>query len=413
MAVETRKPGVSVADSHAGTLVMEPTPESTAENQRQWQRDAIIKILSETESPAMAQATLEGMELIRSGLDKIARDFFRGDAKKLEKHKKQIADIARQELCSFLLKPGLGGHTADAVLNLYLGSADEPEKKEAEREKDRTGVTTEMAVACENVSHGDDAYFMLPDKNAFGVFDGVGAATKASEAAKIAARMAEETFASPEMDQKTSEEIRLATHDLLMRISRELTDLGTNHETYQTTASLAYIHEEKDGRKKIVVGNVGDSRVYIFHQGKLRQITLDDGGARMSVGQDGDETRAREVQSILNNAVSAEDLNGEQQWMFRTRNRIHQVLGSAGGRKLAPRMHIADVASGDIVFVSSDGIHDPLTDDEMEELLQKNAGKGTSEIAKSFIEAVKTRNQDDDHMRRKPDDRTILIVQVE
>ncbi|MEK9151003.1 MAG: protein phosphatase 2C domain-containing protein [Patescibacteria group bacterium] len=387
----------------------------TDENQGHGRKgDAIIEILSEVESPAMVTAISEGMDLIRSGLDKVARDFFRGDVKKLGKHKKQVADITRQELYGFLLGQGLGENRADAILSLYLMVADDPDRKNEGKGKERTGAMTEMAVECENVRHGDDAYFMLPDKNAFGVFDGVSAATKGAEAARITATRAEEMFIALQgSGQKTAEEIKRAIHDMLIQVSRELASLGTNHETYQTTASIAYIHEEKDGRKQIIVGNAGDSRVYVFRQGALRQITLDDGGARMLVEADGDETRAREVQSILNNAVSVESLTEEQQKMFRTRNRIHQALGYDNGGELVPRMYIADVAGGDIVFVSSDGIHDPLTDNEMEEILRGNKGKVPDEIAKKFIEAVRTRNQDDDHMRRKPDDRTILVVRVQ
>ncbi len=394
------KPGASTA--------VKTTPEAV-KPQTQEQQGGLTRILLEVENPASAQAIVEGMDLIVNGLRRSANDFFYGNPEKLGKYKTWIAEKIRQEVYGFLSTLNIGEERAKAVLNLYLSSSSDSERKRSGKERVERA---DMAVECRNDAHGQDACFILADQNAFGVFDGVSAATKGAEAARIAAKRAEEMFVSPRMNQKTPEEIKLAIHDVLVRISKELTDAEAGRETYQTTASVVHIHRGEDGHKKIIVGNVGDSRVYVFHQGKLQQITLDDGGVRALVGKDGDETRAREVQSSLNNIVSPDNLAEDQRKMFAKRNRIWQALGHNYGEKVMPRMHIADVVSGDIVFVSSDGIHDPLTDNEMEAILRKSGGRTSNEIAKAFIGAVEKRNADPNHIRSKPDDMTILVIQV-
>ena len=372
----------------------------------------VLRLLLATESPRVAMAILEGMDLIRDGLNAAALNFFQGDEKELAKHQKQVAEHIRVEVHNFLYAQGLKGNKENDILELYLEKDVAMGKEGDEQKKEQTGVRTEMAVEVFE-DKGEDAYFLMPEKSAFGVFDGVSSASKAKEGADLAAQRAKIMFVSQEFEGKSAKDVELLMRNHLLQIHKELCDLEKGDDKYITTASIAHVHEDANGERKLIVGNVGDSRVYIFHNGKLEQVTLDDGGVRSLVKDDGDEINAREAQSILNNTVSSQDLTDGQRKLFSNRNKVNQILGYDSGRKFEPRMYTSDIASGDIVFASSDGVHDPLTDNEMEGILQKNEGKAPSEIAKAFIEAVKKRNEDWHHLRSKTDDVTIVIVRVE
>jgi serine/threonine protein phosphatase PrpC len=93
---------------------------------------------------------------------------------------------------------------------------------------------------------------------------------------------------------------------------------------------------------KITVGNVGDSRVYLWRDGALRQLTVDDTWIKAISGRGAGQIDAftHPLRSFLTQAVGSKDVVD---------------------------VHISeeDLTVGDLVILTSDGIHGFIKDDEI------------------------------------------------
>ena len=100
-----------------------------------------------------------------------------------------------------------------------------------------------------------------------------------------------------------------------------------------------------------VVVNVGDSRVYRYRKGKLKQITND--------------------QSLVADMLRAGEITPEEAFDHPLRCQVDQVLGGAD-YQLEPDVDALTTRAGDIYLVCSDGLSDSIDDQSMEALFQRN-----------------------------------------
>jgi PPM family protein phosphatase len=93
---------------------------------------------------------------------------------------------------------------------------------------------------------------------------------------------------------------------------------------------------------KITIGNVGDSRVYLWREGSLHQLTVDDTWIHAISGR---------------GAANVDALT----------HPMRSFLTQAVGSKDVVDVHIAEeeLLPGDLVILTSDGIHGFITDDEI------------------------------------------------
>ena len=120
-----------------------------------------------------------------------------------------------------------------------------------------------------------------------------------------------------------------------------------------------------------VWAHAGDSRLYLLRAGELRQITKDH----------------RFLQELVDAGdVSLEDLKSNP-----LRNVLDQCLGCPG---LAPDCGVFALQFGDLIILTSDGIHDHVDRDALRDLLQ--AESDLSEIADSIITAALSAGSGDD-----------------
>lgn len=99
--------------------------------------------------------------------------------------------------------------------------------------------------------------------------------------------------------------------------------------------------------RTLVVGQIGDSRCYILRGGELSQITKD--------------------QSLAWQLIEAGAMTVEEAKSFEHANIILQALGVQ--ERVDVVLSSVDLCRGDVVLVSSDGLHGPVADDEMKEIL--------------------------------------------
>lgn len=255
----------------------------------------------------------------------------------------------------------------------------------------------------------EDAMFFRKDRQMFGVLDGMGGMA-AGEVASAVARdylaqalqNAPEGHSLPEVQELLTNILKDASEQVLehSKKNKEWSGMGT-------TASIVKIFEDSQGGRKAVIGNVGDSRVYILRaDGKLEQVTIDDGIIREQMKKGIiNEQEARRLQGRFNNCDDPVKLTPQERSLFDNRNVISQALGHRG---VEPRIFTVDVRDGDKVITTSDGIHDNLTDQEIQEIIA--AAENGNEAAQNLVNASLERSRDRDHLRHKQDDMSAIVV---
>jgi serine/threonine protein phosphatase PrpC len=112
------------------------------------------------------------------------------------------------------------------------------------------------------------------------------------------------------------------------------------------TAEVVYL-----GGRHVVVGHVGDSRVYHLQEGRLRQLTRD--------------------HTLVNRLVEIGSLTPEEAERHPRRNELQQAIG--GQPDVEPSLYHARLKAGDWVVVCSDGLSNHVKDRDLRQMLESEA----------------------------------------
>lgn len=205
-------------------------------------------------------------------------------------------------------------------------------------------------------NHNEDNLLLLPEERLFVVADGMGGHSSGEVASKIAVEEVAEFFRMTSQDleitwpykmdkQKNYDENRLATGVKLanMRIF-EKASAETKYKGMGTTIVTVYFAKDSE----VVVGHVGDSRVYFFRENTLRQITED--------------------HSLLNDYLKAKKLTPEEIEAFPHKNVIVRALGMKD--TVTVDINRVEPKDGDIFLLCSDGLSGMVPDKQIESILQ-------------------------------------------
>lgn len=124
--------------------------------------------------------------------------------------------------------------------------------------------------------------------------------------------------------------------------------------------------------RRVVVGNVGDSRVYALTNGKLRQITHDDSWAATLLAQDG----STEAGALADHPM---------------RNVLTNVLGAREQTDI--HMTEEDLEQGEVILICSDGLHGVVDDETLRGLMVD--ASDLQALAKKLMETAVTRGSRD------------------
>ena len=258
------------------------------------------------------------------------------------------------------------------------------------------------SVASEKHSgKNEDAAFIL-GKRAVGIIDGMGGVAGGERAAQLAKNslcqsleQMNSSLSLPDSENGVRQALVDANRVVFQQGQAEKNIMGA-------TGSVLYIWEGSKRERYAIVGNVGDSRVYILRNNILQQITLDDNAVRKNTAN---EQEARELQWKLNNTIDPKkQLTPMEQILFGKRNEIVQRLGISS---IEPRINTIKLLALDKLLVCSDGISDNLTDIEIQEIMEKS--KTDKDIVDKLISESKKRSSSN-HPRAKPDDMTAIVV---
>jgi len=201
-------------------------------------------------------------------------------------------------------------------------------------------------------SGNEDSFFAEANahRGVFMVADGMGghaAGEVASEmAVQIVARalLQLESVVQPDAVDRTAQSLRDANRAIYDRMLAENDKQGMG-----TTASVLLM---SDGR--YLIGQIGDSRIYMLRDGALIQLTKD--------------------HSYVQEQVDAGLLTPEQARYHPYSNVITRCVGA--GESVEPDLYAGEVKPGDVFLVASDGLTGMVDDRRLQQILLARSGPG-------------------------------------
>lgn len=198
------------------------------------------------------------------------------------------------------------------------------------------------------------------------------------------------------------------------------------------TVSMSKIWRGPDGKDKLTIGNVGDSRTYRLRQGNLEKLSKDSSHVQILLDEglikDDEDVNQKiskasiealvgkypEVKALIPSLVRTE---GETVTLDSIRNRITMAAGVGDmmkrqyGLEFTPYVKTVDLEDGDVILTASDGVIDNLTDSEIQAIL-KSHGDNPLEAAQKLQQAATERSIKGKSInaRAKKDDVTALIT---
>jgi protein phosphatase len=143
------------------------------------------------------------------------------------------------------------------------------------------------------------------------------------------------------------------------------------------TAECVYIDSQY-----VIVGHVGDSRVYHVHNGRLTQMTRD--------------------QTWVNRMVELGQLTAEEAEDHPRKNELQQAIG--GQPDVVPGIYHGRLNRGDWVLVCSDGLTNHVTNAELETMLTREAANSAEDAARRLLNLV--------NLRGATDNATVVLVRA-
>lgn len=185
--------------------------------------------------------------------------------------------------------------------------------------------------------HNEDSLVVTPPL--FAVADGMGGHAAGEVASEIAVRVLSE-LAPEHPDVEALGRAIEEANRAVIQAARE----GRGRQGMGTTMTAAMLEGER-----LVIAQVGDSRAYLLHQGKLQQLTRD--------------------HSLMADMIEAGQLTPEEARTHPQRSVITRALGS--DVHLHPDIYEINVETGDRLLVCSDGLSGMVFDDQIESTLRR------------------------------------------
>jgi serine/threonine protein phosphatase PrpC len=188
----------------------------------------------------------------------------------------------------------------------------------------------------------------------------------------------------------------------------KLAAIQAGKDTYPETTAVVTALSQHPTRKyyRMTYAHVGDSRIYLLRSGgRLQRLTLDDGYFMLKIQ---DQTLTMEDALRIDQAIHPAHLSEIERDIFSKRNGITQCLGHFTPSNSSLTIHTAqvDIFPGDRILLCSDGIHDNLTDDEIETLIRN---KACTTVAHHLVQHALRRSREL-CLRAKHDDMSAVVI---
>jgi protein phosphatase len=216
-------------------------------------------------------------------------------------------------------------------------------------------------------SNNEDVWSSIPEIGFYVLADGMGG----HKGGEIAAKEAIESLLASvkEIKNRSCMELVIEMRHAIEKANRRIYQLGQQSETLSgmgTTLCCLFWTDEF-----IVYAHIGDSRIYRLRKKKLELLTRD--------------------HSLLAKWHEVDKLAKTRKTPFPYKNVITRALGTA--QKSKPEIAVAPHEPKDLYFLCSDGLHDVLSLEEMERLINESADLELS--CKNLVELAKFKGSSD------------------
>lgn len=196
--------------------------------------------------------------------------------------------------------------------------------------------------------NNEDACFVIPSHDVYIVADGVGGNNSGEVASRTAVSEIAEFVNSAGLENcQKVEEVFGFFYEALEIANNSIFRMGMENEANQgmaTTAVIAYVRGDT-----AYVSNIGDSRAYLFRDGRLNQITTD--------------------HTYVNELISKGVITEEEAENHKQKNVITKALGT---EILAdPDFYKVSMSKDDVLMLCSDGLHGEVPHEVIEEILTR------------------------------------------
>ncbi len=373
----------------------------------------------------------------------------------------------------------------------------------------RVGMTSEAAF--DHPDRNEDSFFASPKKGLFSVNDGMGGVPAGDVASSITAEqlttqaidesvaeatlpdelrkaeLIENVFTAGREEIQNRNAVQEAMTEMILRMNRKVEEfcekdpsvrekaleayeesfgpydeaderapgvLRSILESIGSTVSLVKQWRGPDGKDRLTIGQVGDSRVYRLRNKKLKQLTTDDSHVQILIEEgikdkdgvpildDQDVDRLVPKESVFSLAETRKELRPLRTKYLRSsepyirlgdiRAMVTQGVGLGSfmkkqlETKLKPRVTTDTMENNDIYLLATDGITDVLLDSEIEEVLTRHAEdpQAAAEELERMASIRTLQNKsggqealgDDERSKRKRaknDDRTGMVIRYD
>ena len=209
-------------------------------------------------------------------------------------------------------------------------------------ERTRTGAVTQFGsrtdIGCVREQNEDSLVVTPP---LFVVADGMGGHAAGEVASEICVKTVAECAPKHTDAEELGQAVEQANRDI---ITAALT--GEGREGMGTTCTAAMLEADK-----LVIAQVGDSRAYLLHGGKLSQITRD--------------------HSLMANMIESGQITPEEARFHPNRSVITRALGN--DPDMVPDLYEIRVEAGDRLMLCSDGLTSMVEDADIEAVMNRVA----------------------------------------
>jgi len=143
--------------------------------------------------------------------------------------------------------------------------------------------------------------------------------------------------------------------------------------------TLAFLYHQEDF---VVLVHVGDSRIYLRHEGKTELVTED--------------------HSFINSQLKAKLITPEEARLSSHKNIITRAIGTR--QTVKPEIQVRDARPGDVYLLCSDGLSDLVSSDDMNQALDRNG----TDLQRAVDELVDLANE-----RGGKDNITVVLGRIE
>ncbi len=283
-------------------------------------------------------------------------------------------------------------------------------------------IISRRSIANERHPMRNEDYILVDEQSGLvAVYDGVGGSAAAEIASQTAAHATHQGWKRHLMQQQKRQKFHtiledcdkqdLCTilQDLILEADEQVRTEGAKRagtdDLATTVALVAFCRHSETKEYTMVHAHVGDSRIYLLRgEERIQRLTNDDGLLTKLV----ENQIINELDAFrIDQAMRAEQLSDIEYSYFRLRGGITQALGGP----LPPTIHLDQITiyPGDRILLCTDGIHDNLTDEEIEDILRNSPRTTTARV---LVERSLQRSQEDRNktIRSKPDDMSAVVM---